>query len=145
MHDNQETVIEEFKQVANLPQLDNAFYVNMILIFAAMKVALNITQNIQSCLQLYQNYTDTPFITADTPIVNLNYCGPETQPADGRMYYPVSPTTAVIMRMGRDASKNSVHELQQEDVHIVKKFNHSIYNQASNEVYASEEQVLQRL
>lgn len=79
MHDNQEAVIEEFKQVANLPELDNAFYVNMVLIFVAMKVALNVTQNIQSCLQLYQNYTDTPFITADTPIVNLDYRGPENQ------------------------------------------------------------------
>ena len=145
MHDNQETVIEEFKQVANLPQLDNGFYVNMMLIFVALKVALNITQNMKSCLQLYKNYTDTPFITADTPIVNLDYCGPEAQTADGRMYYPVSPTTAVILQTGRDASKNSVHKIQQEDVRIVKEFNRSIYSQASNEVYASEEQVLQCL
>lgn len=145
MHDNQEAVIEEFKQIANLPQLDNAFYVNVMLIFVALKVALNITQNVSSCLRLYQNYTDTSFITADTPIVNLDRRGPEDQTADGRMYYPVSPTTAIILQTGRGASKNSVHDIQQDNVHIVKEFNHSIYDQASNEIYASEEQVLQVL
>ena len=145
MHDNQEAVIEEFKKVANLPQLDNAFYVNMILIFVALKVALNMTQNITSCLQLYKNYTDTPFITADIPIVNLDYRGLEDKTADSKMYYPVSPTTAVILQTGRDATKNTVHEIHPENVRLVKGFNRSIYEQASNEVYASDEQVLQNL
>lgn len=145
MHDNQKIVIEKFKQIANLPNLDNAFYVNMILIFIAMKVALNITQNIPSCLQLYKNYTATQFITADTPIVNLDYHRLENKTNDSRMYYPVSPNTAVILQTGRGATKNSIHEIHSESISIVKEFNNSIYEQASNEVYASNEQVLQNL
>ena len=86
-----------------------------------------------------------PFITADTPIINPDYHESEDQAADSRMYYPVSPTTAVILQRGRFATKNSVHEIHSENVHIVKKFNHSLYEQAFNEVYASDEQVLKVL
>lgn len=52
--------IEDFKRRANLPQLDNAFFVNMILIFVATKTAINITQNLKSCLQRYNILMKNP-------------------------------------------------------------------------------------
>ena len=145
MHENQEAVIEEFKQKADLPQLDNSFYVNVILIFLAHKVAFNITQNIPSCLKLYRNHTDTPFVTADAPIVNLDYDESDDKTVSSRMYYPISPSVAVILQIGREVSENSVLELGQEDVRSVTDFNRCIFANAYNEVYSSEEGVLRAL
>lgn len=48
------------------------FLINLLMIYYAERIALNITQRFESNILLYKNITNIPFITGDTPIVCIN-------------------------------------------------------------------------
>jgi len=51
----------------------------------------------QFVLVLLENETDTPFITADQPIINLHHLLNGKPPLKFELYYPLSPTKAMLL------------------------------------------------
>ena len=71
IHGNLSKSFEDFKKTVSWlfwPE-KQTFFVKLITLYYAQKMALNITQNLKSKLVVYENRTALPFITGDTPIV----------------------------------------------------------------------------
>lgn len=141
--------IDELKQKFDeINDMDSNFFINMVSVYFAERMALNITQNFKSSIMLYRNNTDIPFITGDTPIICLNGNKMEGM---SRFHYPISPKIAVeliiVPKFGDFAlvSKNIVMELSQELVDVVKNCNKRIADNCANEIYSNIEKTLSDL
>lgn len=142
IHDNTTTNIEELKKETDeLKDLDTNFYVNMVAVYFAERMSLNITQNFSTSILLLENKTDIPFITGDTPIINLT--GTEMDKMT-IFHYPISPRIAirliVVPKFSNLAEVNhNVHmPLEQELVEIVKNCNQRLADNCVNEIYSND-------
>lgn len=93
VHANMKKNIEDFKQsyqVAN--DMHTKFLTNMMMVYFAERMALNITQHFKSGILLYKNQTGIPFITGDTPIVC--FTGQDIKGMSS-FHYPISPVIAM--------------------------------------------------
>lgn len=141
--------IDELKQKFDeINDMDSNFFINMVSVYFAERMALNITQNFKSSILLYRNNTDVPFITGDTPIICLNGNKMEGMSI---FHYPISPKIAVelivVPKFGDFAmvSKNTVMELSQELVGVVKNCNKRLADNCVNEIYSNAEKTLSDL
>lgn len=120
------------------------FLTNMITIYFAERMALNISQNFQSNILLYKNNTNIPFVTGDTPIICLT--GDKMDKAS-LFFYPISPQVAIILTVSPLMSfvfsaENRLIELNQNQSNIVKGLNNELANNCVNEVYSNSERIL---
>lgn len=149
IHDNTKFNIEELKKNnEELKGLDTNFYVNMMSVYFAERMALNITQNFSTNILLYQNKTDIPFITGDTPIINLT----GTEINKGTMFhYPISPSIAIRLIVApkfsdiANVNKNIHISLEQDLIYIVKKSNQRLADNCVNEIYSNNKNYLEGL
>lgn len=149
VHTNMKKNIEDFKQsyeAAN--DLATNFLTNMMMVYFAERMALNITHHFKSSILLYKNQTGVPFITGDTPIVCFT-----GQEIDGMsiFHYPISPTIAIeliIIPKYSDyatINKNFMMELNQEFVDVVKNCNRKLADNCVNEIYSNTKDSLLKL
>lgn len=149
VHTNTKKNVEDFKQsyeAAN--DMTTNFLTNMMMVYFAERMALNITQHFKSSILLYKNQTGVPFITGDTPIVCLT-----GQEMNGMsiFHYPISPIIAmelIIIPKYSDwatISKNFVMELNQEFVDVVKNCNRKLADNCVNEIYSNTKDSLLKL
>lgn len=146
IHDNTTTNIEELKkEMDELKDLDTNFYVNMVAVYFAERMALNITQNFSTSILLLENKTDVPFITGDTPIINLT--GTEMDKMT-IFHYPISPRIAIQLRVVPKFSNmakvnHNLHmSLEQELVAVVKNCNQRLAVNCVNEIYSNDNNCL---
>lgn len=149
IHNNTKFNIEELKKKSEkLKVLDTNFYINMVLVYFAERMALNITKNFSTSILLYENKTDIPFITGDTPIVNLT--GTEIN-KETIFHYPISPSIAISLIVAPKSSdktkinKNTHKLLEQNHVSIVKQFNKRLADNCVNEIYSNDKNYLEGL
>lgn len=149
IHDNLASNFEELKKEKDeLKDLDTNFYVNMVAMYFAERMALNITMHFSTGMLLYENKTDVPFITGDTPIVNLT--GTKMDKAT-LFHYPISPRIAVELLVTPKYSEiakinRNVHfELEQELVTMVKSCNQKLANNCANEIYSNDSKRLNEI
>lgn len=138
--------IEELKKEREeVKDLNTNLYVNMMAVYFAERMALNITQNFSTSILLFKNETDVPFITGDTPIINLT--GTEMNKMT-IFHYPISPEFAiqliVVPKFSNMAqvNKNICITLDQELVGIVKNCNQKLANNCVNEIYSNDNNCL---
>lgn len=149
VHTNTKKNIEELKQEYEvINDMNLNFFTNMVMVYFAERMALNITQNFKSSILLYKNNTEIPFITGDTPIICLT--GNEMN-GMSIFHYPISPKIAVeliIIPKFSDfatVSKNIVMELNQDLVGVVKNCNRKLADNCVNEIYSNTEKSLSDL
>lgn len=147
IHDNTVANIEKIKkEMKDLKDLNTNFYVNMVVAYFAERMAINLTQNFSTSILLYENKTDVPFITGDTPIINLT--GTEMDKMT-IFHYPISPKIAiqliVVPKFGDMAGVNhNVHmTLEQEFVAVVKNCNQKLADNCVNEIYSNDNNCLE--
>ena len=138
--------IDELKQKYDeIKDMNSNFFINMVSVYFAERMALNITQNFKSSILLYKNNTDVPFVTGDTPIICLNGNKREGMSV---FHYPISPKIAVelivVPKFGDFArvSKNTVKELSQDLVSVVQNCNKRLGDNCVNEIYSNTEKIL---
>ena len=139
IHDNLFESFTEFKKLSyKFSDLNEKFYVNLITLFFAQSMALNITQNLKSELVLYENKTDIPFITGDTPIVAM----PNSTAQFTALYYPISPKIAVHMMISNTFLPEGRAVTINESSKIMER-NKLLYENCVNEVYSNSMKVLE--
>lgn len=147
VHTNTKKNIEELKQkYEEIHDMNSNFFTNMVMVYFAERMALNITQNFKSSILLYRNNTETPFVTGDTPIICLT--GNKMDDGMSIFHYPISPKIAVQLIVVPKFSdfaavnKNMVMELPQEFISVVKNCNKRLADNCVNEVYSNTERSL---
>ena len=149
IHTNIKKNIQEFKQkYEEINDMNPKFYTNMVTVYFAHQMAMNITQKFKSTICLLRNNTEVPFITGDTPIICLT--GSEMNDMS-IFHYPISPKIAVqliiVPKFSKFAaiSKNRVMELNQNLVKVVKDLNKKLADNCVNEIYSNTEKSLSDL
>lgn len=149
VHADTKKNMEELKQKYEaINDMNINFFTNMMVVYFAERMALNITQNFKSSILLYKNNTEIPFVTGDTPVICLT--GNEMN-SKSRFYYPISPKIAIELIITSKfsdfaaISKNMIMELDQELVGDVKDYNRKLADNCVNEVYSNIEKNLSDL
>lgn len=145
VHRDTKRNIEELKtEYSEIEGINTNFLINLLMVYYAERMALNITQNFESNILLYKNNTDIPFITGDTPIVCLT--GNEMKDGISIFHYPISPQIAVELiitpKFMFSETKNIVMELNKEFENIIKNCNRKLANNCANEIYSNTEKSL---
>ena len=124
------------------------YFVNMVATYFAERMALNITQNFSTSILLFENKTDVPFVTGDTPIINLT--GTEMDKMT-IFHYPISPRIAIQLIVTHKLSEmaevnHNIHiPLNQEFVSIVKNCNQKLADNCVNEIYSNDDNCLKKI
>lgn len=149
VHADTKKNIEELKQKYEaINNINLNFLTNMMMVYFAERMALNITQNFKSSILLYKNNTEIPFVTGDTPVICLTR---NEMNSKSIFHYPISPKIAVELiitpKFGDFAtvSENVVMELNQELVGVVKNCNRQLADNCVNEIYSNIEKNLSDL
>lgn len=120
----------------------------MVATYFAERMALNITQNFSTSILLFENKTDVPFVTGDTPIINLT--GTEMDKMT-IFHYPISPRIAIQLIVTHKLSEmaevnHNIHiPLNQEFVSIVKNCNQKLADNCVNEIYSNDDNCLKKI
>lgn len=135
----------EFQKCVLHEQEINSFLPVVVSINIAERLALNVTQNADCVLDIYRNDTAVPFVTGDTPIVNLLWGMSENEMS---MYYPISPSFAVELMITPRGFKKNIREgkliiIGSGDENRISTFNKAIVDNYVNEVYSSEYEILE--
>ncbi len=84
---------------------------------------------------ILNNESDVPFITGDQPTINLNPVAAE----DVKLYYPVTPQSALLLTADPVDAERSVSRLEAESL------NHAIYSWSDDQIYGLDEPYLNAL
>jgi hypothetical protein len=92
---------------------------------------------------LLDNPTDTPFVTADQPIINLSSHPKEvTPPAKFELYYPISPTKAMMLLEPGSAHTPRSSTVTAEQAHL---YNLHMAAHSHRQAYSNSEQELEAI
>ena len=141
---------EGFEKIkANSPdRLENKstnFYANFITIFLAEIMSLNVSHNWHTWIERIENKTDTPFVTSDTPLINLT--GRDLKDKS-EFYYPLSPFVAMKLCIARKHGRfkeNSNINIIADATDKIDFFNQQIVEHCKNEVFADRRNVLEEI
>ena len=125
--------------------IDTDFYVKMSMIFLTEKVALNISHNFHTWIERLENITDIPFVTSDTPVINLT--GTEFLDKN-EFYFPVSPYVAMklcITRKNGSYGKVDNKNFIVDDSDKIRRLNMEIVKHCQNEIFADRRNILEQI
>ena len=133
---------EDFKKVKNHQDLDTNFFINMLSLYISAKISFTTTQEFHTAILLFDNQTKIPFITGDSPIMNL-YEGKEDKTSF--MYYPVSPKVAIMLATTPTEIRNTTCVLDNSQEELVKELNQRLALYCLNEIYSDNKPYLESL
>lgn len=149
---NLKTSINEAKQQkAEFNTLDVNFFANMFTVYCAVQTALNLTQNFITNIYLFENNTNVPFVTCDTPIINITNNGNIKTSKKHLFYYPISPIIAMLMVVEAKIipiamqSKNRCISFDKNAEYIVKNLNEILALECTSEIYSNDKKYLEML
>jgi hypothetical protein len=96
---------------------------------------------LKSNFVLMINQTSTAFITGDQPVVNIHHEKKGVIPDDFELYYPVSPSVAVLL--SDDSKYLDVKELFLNSVEDVMKYNQYIFRGSDSQLYSNSKESLE--
>lgn len=135
IHKNLSNSFDEIKKKSSdLSELNTKFSINLMALFFAQKMALNMTYKLNMSMELYINNSSVTFITGDTPVVNIS-----NNKNIAEIYYPISPNVAIKLINGKNNMLITIDETKK---NIVETFNAKLYENCVNEVYSCEEDIL---
>lgn len=138
---------EKFK-ADNLDKMGNKntnFYANFVTIFFAEKMALNVSRNWHTWIERIENRTSTPFVTSDTPLINLT--GRDLKDKS-EFYYPLSPSVAMKLCIAHKhgcSKGNSNTNIIIADTDKIDSFNQQIVDHCKNEVFSDRRDILEQI
>lgn len=143
VHETQINSFEALKsEHCELKDINTDFYVNSLMVFFAEKIALNVSNNLHTWIERYDNKTEIPFITTDTPVINLTDMEFLER---NEFYYPISPKIAIKMCVTYKGSKCGEQKnvcLDMTDKNEVMKLNLAMIKNCYNEVFADNKEIL---
>lgn len=93
VHDDQITNLRNLKsQYAVAGDLNEDFFANMMMVFFAEQIAINLSTKFHTWIERIENKSGIPFITSDCPVVNIS--GREIGQRH-EFYFPLSPNVAM--------------------------------------------------
>ncbi|WP_419879616.1 DUF4238 domain-containing protein [Brevibacillus centrosporus] len=107
----------------------------------ATNLAISLSSNKDFRLLLLKNNSALPFITGDQPVINTqaNYSVYE-ETKEFELYYPLSPSLALLITNSKTRNSNqSTYAVQESEVTM---YNNLIYKASDEQLYASDENVL---
>ena len=135
----------------NIDNRNTKFFTNFIVAYAAERAASNITFNgyFSSWIERIENHTNIPFVTSDSPIINITNCVTGAQPNTVMIcYYPISPCIAiklhivsVLIHPPFTLNKNT-RLIYPRDVHLL---NGMVIANCKNEIFSNQENILQSI
>ena len=96
-------------------------------------------------LILLKNNTETPFITSDSPCINIfvSYINPfELQGDDFEIYFPISPTLALLYTNRKGYKNTEKTKITLNDKKTILQFNKSIKKLAKRYLYSNQKSIL---
>lgn len=126
-----------------IEDLSDKLYAFALMIYFAETMAYNLSTHFHTWIELIENRTSTPFVTADVPIVSLNG---SILMERNEFYYPISPKVAIKLCASHithreDFEKRNL-KLIFDDEDQVHYFNRMIANNCVNEVFSADKDVL---
>ena len=144
--ENQVKNFETLKsQYSTIKDINTNFYANSLMIFFVETIAINVSNKMHTWIERYNNKTNIPFVTTDTPVVNLT--GMKFLEKN-EFYYPVSPKIAIKLCVTSKGSKYGRAKnicLDITDENEVKKLNLTMVKNCYNEVFSDEEDILKSI
>ena len=144
--ENQVKNFETLKsQDSTIKDININFHTNSLMIFFVETIAINMSNKMHTWIERYNNKTNIPFVTTDTPVVNLT--GKEFLEKN-EFYYPISPKIAIKLCVTSKESKYSKEKntyLDITDENEVKKLNLTTAKNCYNEVFSDEEGILKSI
>lgn len=122
-----------------------SFHANFVTIFLAEKMSLNVSHNWHTWIERIENKTDIPFVTSDTPLINLT--GRDLKDKS-EFYYPLSPSVAMKLCIAHKHGcfkENSNTNIIITDTDKIDFFNQQIVDHCKNEVFADRRNVLEEI
>ena len=111
IHKNQTDAFNAMKAKFNeLGKLSTEFYVNSLMIFMTEQLAWKISRYFRTWIERYENKTDIPFVTSDTPVVNLTGIVLADR---NEFYYPISPSVAIKLCIAKKTLEDAEEENKQ--------------------------------
>lgn len=132
-------------QYSTIKDINTNFYVNSLMIFFVETIAVNVSNKMHTWIERYDNKTNIPFVTTDTPVVNLT--GMKFLEKN-EFYYPISPKIAIKLCVTSKGSKNGKEKnicLDITDENEVKKLNLTTVKNCYNEVFSDDEDILKSI
>lgn len=88
IHETQINNFEALKmRIPQIKDVNSKFYVNSLMCFFVEQMSANVSSNMNTWIERYENKTNIPFVTTDTPVVNLT--GMKLLEKN-EFYYPIS-------------------------------------------------------
>jgi hypothetical protein len=146
IHETQVNNFENLKsQYPAIKDINSNFYANSLMIFFAEIMSVNVSNKMHTWIERYDNKTKVPFVTTDTPVVNL--IGMEFLEKN-EFYYPISPKIAIKLCVTSKRSKYSKAKnicMDMTDENEVKKLNLTTAKNCYNEVFSNDEGILKNI
>lgn len=144
-----ETQVKNFEtlklQYPAIKDTNSNFYANSLMFFFVETMSVNVSTKMHTWIERYDNKTNVPFVTTDTPVVNLT--GMEFLEKN-EFYYPISPKIAIKLCVTSKGSKYGKAKnicLDMTDENEVKKLNLAIAKNCYKEVFSNDENVLKSI
>lgn len=131
---------------SELEFIDEDFYVTMLSIYYSTLMALNLTQDFDTFMWVYENKTNVPFITGDCPIVVLSNNNDSKEATI--FHYPISPQFAAEIIVCNKNSllsqykKNTSFTIEPVLVNIINNVNIQLAKNCHNEIYSNDKELL---
>lgn len=128
-----------------IKDINSDFYANTLMIFFVEKISINVSKKMHTWIERYDNKTNVPFVTTDTPVVNLtgkNFL------EKNEFYYPISPKIAIklcVASKGSEYGKKKNICLDMTDENEVKMLNLKTAKNCYNEVFSNDEDILKSI
>lgn len=135
---NIEDKLNSLKNDKPIPDINTKFFANICALFFAAKISETSMQRFFSSIRLLDNATSVPFITGDSPIVNLFAVKDDS--TSSLMYYPVSPKVAVTLYTSKNESRNVTAPCVSQE--LVERLNLIVASNCVNEIYSDDKDYL---
>lgn len=120
------------------------FFANIMMLYSVERYARNLTDNWSTWIERIENKTEIPFLTSDSPIINMSKEQPDFEMI---MYYPISPVIAIKLHAIAPILKSTMPNINIEisnpnDIRIL---NGIVIANCKNEIFSNEENILQSI
>lgn len=91
-------------------------------------------------IQLLENNANIPFITGESPVVNIKAdYNNDNEPKELELYYPITPQIAILLT--RNKINKQLRKVESEEVNL---YNEKIFQATNNQLYSCDEESLKK-
>lgn len=120
------------------------FLLNVMMLYLAERSAHNLTDNWSTWIERIENKTEIPFLTSDSPIINMSKEQPDFEMI---MYYPISPIIAIKLHAISPILKPMMHNVNVgiSNPNDIRTLNRLVITNCKNEIFSNERDILESI